>query len=132
MLRGTVRSSCSLKHVLFLNLVQCTSSLFVVVVFFFFAVRLSESVYTVKGVGECSPRVDELNLLVGPTDSSCLPSGFHETKKIKTIKKLQLRSSDRISDKCMDSALSGHTVYIDSNISGELWNKVIFHMFYTV
>ncbi|XP_040931257.1 uncharacterized protein [Gossypium hirsutum] len=87
--------------------------------------RLSESVYTVKGIGECSPRVDELNLLVGSTDSSCLPSGFQETKKIKTIKKLQLRSSDRISDKCMDSALSGHTVYIDSNISGELWNKVL-------
>ncbi|MBA0737669.1 hypothetical protein Gogos_011123 [Gossypium gossypioides] len=88
-------------------------------------IRLSESVYTVKGIGECSPRVDELNLHVGSTDSSCLPSGFHETKKIKTIKKLQLRSSDRISDKCMDSTLSGHTLYIDSNISGELWNKVL-------
>ncbi|KAA3468250.1 BRCT domain-containing DNA repair protein [Gossypium australe] len=88
-------------------------------------IRLSESVYTVKGIGECSPRVDELNLHVGSTDNSCLPSGFHETKKIKTIKNLQLRSSDRISDKCMDSTLSGHTLYIDSNISGELWNKVL-------
>ncbi|KAB2019384.1 hypothetical protein ES319_D08G295400v1 [Gossypium barbadense] len=88
-------------------------------------IRLSESVYTVKGIGECSPRVYELNLHVGSTDSSCLPSGFHETKKIKTIKKLQLRSSDGISDKYMDSTLSGHTLYIDSNISGELWNKVL-------
>ncbi|MBA0852030.1 hypothetical protein Goshw_000259 [Gossypium schwendimanii] len=100
------------------------NGLFVVTIGWFVD-SVKSNMYTVKGIGECSPRVDELNLHVGSTDSSCLPSGFHETRKIKTIKKLQLRSSDRISDKCMDSTLSGHTLYIDSNISGELWNKVL-------
>ncbi|XWS26497.1 hypothetical protein CRYUN_Cryun26dG0036900 [Craigia yunnanensis] len=90
-------------------------------------VRLSESLYTVKGVGEHGMRVDELNRLVGSTasESSCLPAGFHETKKIDMIEKPLVTFSGRVPNKSMGSTLSGHTMYIDSDISDELRNKVL-------
>ncbi|XVE97782.1 hypothetical protein REPUB_Repub03eG0048400 [Reevesia pubescens] len=90
-------------------------------------VRLSESLYTVKHVGEHGRRVDELNRLVDSTtsNSSCLPPGFHEAKKIDIIEKPHVRFSGRDPNRSMDSALSGHTMYIDSDISDELRNKVI-------
>ncbi|XP_022730574.1 uncharacterized protein LOC111285399 isoform X2 [Durio zibethinus] len=90
-------------------------------------VRLSESLYTVKCVEEHGTRVDELNRLAGSTasDSSCLPAGFHEAKKIDMIEKQHVLFSGRVPKKSMDSTLSGHTMYIDSGISDELRNKVL-------
>ncbi|XVE53818.1 hypothetical protein DITRI_Ditri03aG0032600 [Diplodiscus trichospermus] len=90
-------------------------------------VRLSESLYTVKGVGEHGMRVNELNRLVGSTasESSCLPAGFLEAKKIDMIEKPNVRSSGRVPNKSMDSTLSGYTMYIDSDISDELRKKVL-------
>ncbi|XWS17570.1 hypothetical protein CRYUN_Cryun33cG0078600 [Craigia yunnanensis] len=90
-------------------------------------VRLSESLYIVKGVGEHGTRVDELNRLAGSTasESSCLPAGFHEAKKIHMIEKPHVQFSGRVPNKSMDSTLSGHTMYIDSDISDELRNKVL-------
>ncbi|OMO86446.1 hypothetical protein COLO4_21162 [Corchorus olitorius] len=89
-------------------------------------VRLSESLYTVKGVGEHSMRVDELSRLAGSTatESSCLPAGFHEAKKFDMVGKPYVQFSGRGPDKSADSTLSGHTMYIDSDISDELRNKV--------
>ncbi|GMI94955.1 hypothetical protein like AT2G26270 [Hibiscus trionum] len=89
-------------------------------------VRLSESLYTVKGVGENGTRVDELNRLV-PTasESSCLPSSFHDAKKIDMVEKQHARFSRSASKNSLDSILSGHTLYIDSDISDELRNKVL-------
>ncbi|KAK6273781.1 BRCT domain - like 10 [Theobroma cacao] len=90
-------------------------------------VRLSESLYTVKGVGEHGTRVDELNRLVRSTatESSCLPAGFHEGKKFGMMEKPNVRFSGRDPNKSMDATLSGHTMYIDSDISDELRSKVL-------
>ncbi|XP_021277590.1 uncharacterized protein LOC110411661 isoform X2 [Herrania umbratica] len=90
-------------------------------------VRLSESLYTVKGVGEHGTRVDELNRLVRSTatESSCLPAGFHEGKKFGMIEKPNERISGRDPNKSIDTTLSGHIMYIDSDISDELQSKVL-------
>ncbi|XWS70159.1 hypothetical protein CRYUN_Cryun03dG0025300 [Craigia yunnanensis] len=89
-------------------------------------VRLSESLYNVKGVGEHGTCVDELNWLVSTaSERSCLPAGFHEAKKIDMIEKPHVRFSGRDPNKSRDSMLSGHTMYIDSDISDELRNKVL-------
>ncbi|XP_016750183.2 uncharacterized protein [Gossypium hirsutum] len=90
-------------------------------------VRLSESLYTVKGAEEHAACVDELNRLAGSTasESSCLPSGFHEAKKLDMIGKANVRYSGRVLNRSMDSVLSGHTIYIDSDISVELRNKIL-------
>ncbi|TYI74268.1 hypothetical protein E1A91_D07G187700v1, partial [Gossypium mustelinum] len=85
-------------------------------------VRLSESLYTVKGVEEHAARVDELNRLAGSTasESSCLVAGFHEAKKLDMIGKPNVWYSGRVLNRSMDSVLSGHTIYINSDISVEL------------
>ncbi|MBA0618492.1 hypothetical protein Godav_027831, partial [Gossypium davidsonii] len=84
--------------------------------------RLSESLYTVKGAEEHAACVDELNRLAGSTasESSCLVAGFHEAKKLDMIGKPNVRYSGRVLNRSMDSVLSGHTIYIDSDISVEL------------
>lgn len=81
-----------------------------------------------KGVGEHAACVDELNQLARSTasESSCLPAGFHEAKKQDMIGKPNVRYSGRVLNSSMDSVLSGHTIYIDSDISVELRNKVTF------
>ncbi|XP_039018354.1 uncharacterized protein LOC120149691 [Hibiscus syriacus] len=90
-------------------------------------VRLSESLYTVKGVGEHRTHVGELNQLVKSpaSESSRLPSGFHEAMKIDMTEKPNLQFSQRVPNKSMDSMLSGHTVYVESGFSDELRNKVL-------
>ncbi|XP_039025864.1 uncharacterized protein LOC120159312 [Hibiscus syriacus] len=90
-------------------------------------VRLSESLYTVKGVGDHKTHVDELNRLVKSpaSESSCLPSGFLEAMKIDMIEKPNSQFSLRVPNKSMDSMLSGHTVYVEYDISDELRNKVL-------
>lgn len=89
-------------------------------------VRLSESLYTVKGVGENGSRVDELKRLVSTaSESSCLPASFHDTKKIDMVGKPHVRYSRSDPKNSLSSMLSGHTLYIDSDISDELRNKVL-------
>ncbi|MBA0865090.1 hypothetical protein Goshw_008875 [Gossypium schwendimanii] len=85
-----------------------------------FLVKLGWFVDSVK-------RNDELNRLAGSTasESSCLPAGFHEAKKLDMIGKPNVRYSGRVLNRSMDSVLSGHTIYIDSDISVELRNKVL-------
>lgn len=93
----------------------------------FISVRLSESLYTVKGVGENGSRVDELKRLISTaSESSCLPASFHDTKKIDMVQKPHVRYSRSDPKNSLGSMLSGHTLYIDSDISDELRNKVIF------
>ncbi|MBA0638973.1 hypothetical protein Goklo_022036, partial [Gossypium klotzschianum] len=88
--------------------------------------KLSESLYTVKGVGENGSRVDELKRLVSTaSESSCLPASFHDTKKIDMFEKPHVRYSRSDPKNSLSSMLSGHTLYIDSNISDELRNKVL-------
>ncbi|MBA0744873.1 hypothetical protein Gogos_007476 [Gossypium gossypioides] len=92
-----------------------------------FLVKLGWFVDSVKRNEEHAACVDELNRLAGSTasESSCLPAGFHEAKKLDMIGKPNVRYSGRVLNRSMDSVLSGHTIYIDSDISVELRNKVL-------
>lgn len=63
-------------------------------------------------------QLDKLNRLVGftGTENSCLPAGIYEGKQF----------SGRESNASTNFTLSGHSLYIDSDISEELRNKVTF------
>ncbi|KAL5850703.1 hypothetical protein ACOSQ4_008716 [Xanthoceras sorbifolium] len=89
-------------------------------------VRLSESLYTVKSIGEHGMHLDKLNRLVGfsGTENSCLPAGIYESKQHDKTRKPNLQFSDKESNRSTDSTLSGHYIYVDSDISEELRNKV--------
>ncbi|XP_050219712.1 uncharacterized protein LOC126670098 isoform X2 [Mercurialis annua] len=89
-------------------------------------VRLSESLYSVKSIGENDVRLDDLNRLVGNsgTENSCLPAGINNAKKFDTTEGLHKRLSTRSSNRSPDLTLSGNSMYIDSEISDELTNKV--------
>ncbi|XP_021894373.1 uncharacterized protein LOC110812022, partial [Carica papaya] len=90
-------------------------------------VRLSESLYAVKNVGENGMHMDELNQLVGfgGSDYSCLPSGIHEAKQVDMMEKSHLRFSGKESSISKDLTLSGKSLYVDSDISDELQCKVL-------
>ncbi|KAM3759052.1 hypothetical protein ACB098_01G091800 [Castanea mollissima] len=88
-------------------------------------VRLSESLYSVKNCGENGMRLDELNRLAGfsGTENSCLPVGTLGAKKFDMIEKS--RFSGREFNRSTSSTLSGHSLYVDPDISAELHNKVV-------
>lgn len=91
------------------------------------SVRLSESLYYVKNVGENGVRMDELNRLIGfsGAENSCLPAGMFENAKQSVMTEdPHLWFSGRESKRSVDSTLSGHSMFIDSDISAELRNKV--------
>ncbi|KAI9192159.1 hypothetical protein LWI28_019009 [Acer negundo] len=89
-------------------------------------VRLSESLYTVKSIGEHGMHLDKLNRLVGftGTENSCLPAGIYESKQHDKTGKPNLQFSDKDSNRSPGPTLSGHYMYVDSDISEELRNKV--------
>lgn len=91
----------------------------------YIAVRLSESLYRIKSFGENKP-LDEWNRLTGFTgaENSCIPIGAHGTPKSDTIEEPHVRLSGRESDRNYASTLSGHSMYVDLDISAELRNKV--------
>ncbi|XP_023522026.1 uncharacterized protein LOC111806132 isoform X2 [Cucurbita pepo subsp. pepo] len=90
-------------------------------------VRLSESLYNIKSLGENSGRMDELNQLVGSNGdgNSCLPVGIHGVEQNDMRGESHLPFSKRDRDRKKDSNLSGQSVYIDTDISSELRQKVI-------
>ena len=83
--------------------------------------RLSESLYSIKSFGQNGIRLDELNRLVGfsGTENSCL-TGAH----LSTIEEPQFSGRESNCNRSSDSILSGHSMYIDLDISAELRNKV--------
>ncbi|CAK7352742.1 unnamed protein product [Dovyalis caffra] len=89
-------------------------------------VRLSESLYSVKGVGDNGARLDELNRLVGFTgaENFCLPVGINDAKQFNKSEGLHQLSSGRSPIKSIGSNLSGNSIYVDSGISDELQSKV--------
>ncbi|KAK3213278.1 hypothetical protein Dsin_017984 [Dipteronia sinensis] len=89
-------------------------------------VRLSESLYTVKSIGEHGMHLDKLNRFVGFTgiENSCLPAGIYESKQYDKTGKPNLQFSDKDSNRSPGLTLSGHYMYVDSDISEELRNKV--------
>ncbi|KAM5565344.1 hypothetical protein ABKV19_019395 [Rosa sericea] len=90
-------------------------------------VRLSESLYSIKSLGQSGIRLDVLNRLVGfsGTENSCLPVGAHGTKQLSTIEEPQFSGRESNCNRSSDSTLSGHSMYVDLDISAELRNKVI-------
>ncbi|XP_038884196.1 uncharacterized protein LOC120075098 [Benincasa hispida] len=90
-------------------------------------VRLSESLYNIKSLGENSGRLDELNQLVGSSGdgNSCLPVGINGVEQNDMIGESQLSFSKKDRDRRMDYNLSGQSMYIDTDISPELQHKVI-------
>ncbi|KDP34009.1 hypothetical protein JCGZ_07580 [Jatropha curcas] len=89
-------------------------------------VRLSESLYSLKTVGENDVRLDDLNRLVGfgGAENSCLPVSINDAKKYDVTEALHKQSSGRSSTKSIEPVLSGNSMYIDSDISDEMRNKV--------
>ncbi|KAK3436086.1 hypothetical protein EUGRSUZ_C00744 [Eucalyptus grandis] len=91
-------------------------------------VRLSETLYSVKSIGDTGGKIEELHRARGITGAgnSCLPASIHEAKKLERIEESRLLSSGREPQRSVDSmTLSGQSVYLDSDISTELQNKVI-------
>lgn len=90
-------------------------------------VRLSESLYGVKNVGENGMRLDEFNRLVGSTgpENSCLPVGIRENAKQSDMNQEPRLWSRREAKKSMESTLSGCSMYVDLDISSELRSKVV-------
>ena len=101
------------------------------IVFFFpAAVRLSESLYSVQNCEENGTQLDELNRLTGfsGTENSCFTVVTHGAKRFDIIKKA--RCFGREFYRGTASTLSGHSVYIDPDISAELRNKVYLNILY--
>lgn len=88
--------------------------------------RLSESLYSIKSFGQNCIRLDEFNRLVGfiSTENSCIPVDARGAKPLDTIEEPHLPFSGRESNRSTDSVLSGHSMYVDLDISSELRNKV--------
>ncbi|KAJ4844829.1 hypothetical protein Tsubulata_020570 [Turnera subulata] len=111
--------SLARSHGPFAGLVICVTGLS--------KVRLSESLYTVKNVGDNGVRVDELNRFVGVTGSenSCLSVGINDARQSSINSEgTEKQSSRRNSSRSTGSTLSGNSMYVDSDISGELRSKV--------
>ena len=87
--------------------------------------RLSESLYSIKSLGQNGIRLDELNRLVGfsGTENSCLPVGVHGNK-LSTIEEPQFSGRESDYNRSSDPTLSGHSMYVDLDISSELRNKM--------
>ncbi|XP_073224540.1 uncharacterized protein [Cicer arietinum] len=80
-------------------------------------VRLTESLYSVKSYGDDNMHLDDFRLVPGYTNAgNCLPARIYETKHT---------HPGRDSNRCLDSTLSGCSIYVDPGISSELRNKVV-------
>ncbi|XP_061965906.1 uncharacterized protein LOC133689850 isoform X2 [Populus nigra] len=88
-------------------------------------VKLSESLYSVKSVGENGARLDEMNRLVGFTgaENLCLPAGINDAKQFNKSEGLHQLSSGRSPIKSIGLNLSGNSMYVDSDISDDLRSK---------
>ncbi|PIA30253.1 hypothetical protein AQUCO_05700155v1 [Aquilegia coerulea] len=90
-------------------------------------VRLNESLYSVKGVGDSGLQV-EFNRVVRvcDTEKSCLPARLHErSKQVNTTQQAHLQSSGEDSGASRPVVLSGQSIYVDSEISDDVQRKVV-------
>ncbi|KAK4340819.1 hypothetical protein RND71_039320 [Anisodus tanguticus] len=87
-------------------------------------VRLSESLYSVKGVGQGGLSVDDIDGLVGKASrqNSCLPGALPEHNKSPDMIEEPLIHAEREPKR---RSLFGHTFYVDADVSDELRSKVI-------
>lgn len=91
------------------------------------SVRLSESLYSVKSVGQSGLPLSELNRLAGlpGAEKSCLPVMAFEDHRPSNTSYLPHPRSPRKESKSNCHVLSNDSIYIDSNISTELKTKVV-------
>lgn len=89
----------------------------------FAPVRLSESLYSVKGVGQGGLSVDDIDGLVqkGSKQQSCLPVALSEHSKPRDMIEEPLMHAEREPKR---RTLFGHTFYVDTDVSDELHSKV--------
>ncbi|KAA8538721.1 hypothetical protein F0562_028298 [Nyssa sinensis] len=90
-------------------------------------VRLNESLYSVRSVGENGMHMNDLNRLIqyAGTENSCLPVGLHDhTKQSDMIEEPHCFPED-VFKRSMESTLSGHSLFVDLDVSTELRSKVI-------
>ncbi|KAK4365006.1 hypothetical protein RND71_016364 [Anisodus tanguticus] len=87
-------------------------------------VRLSESLYSVKGVGQGGFSVDDIDGLVQKASRphSCLPVALPEHNKPPDLFEEPLMHAER---EPKPRTLFGHTFYVDADVSDELRSKVI-------
>lgn len=90
-------------------------------------VRLDESLYGVKNVGENGVLRDDLNGLsrYASTENYCIPVGMleHFTQS-DTINQPDARSTGKESNRSMDLILSGSSFFIDADVPAELQSKI--------
>ncbi|XP_077240936.1 uncharacterized protein LOC143881623 [Tasmannia lanceolata] len=90
-------------------------------------IRLNETLYNVKSVGENGFPMRESDRLTGFSDAenSCLPATINEDSKLSNITcQKHLQSSGKKS-RSRESVLANHCIYVDSNISTEMQKKVV-------
>uniref|UniRef100_A0A2P2L8B5 BRCT domain-containing protein n=1 Tax=Rhizophora mucronata TaxID=61149 RepID=A0A2P2L8B5_RHIMU len=109
----------------------CKNGIFVVTLGWFVDsvkrnVRLSESLYSVKNVGENSVRLDDLNNLVGfsAARNSCFPLANNNGKQCDMTEGAHKHSLEKSFSRSADSILLNNSMYIDLDISHELQKKV--------
>jgi hypothetical protein len=89
-------------------------------------VRLDESLYSIKNIGENGLPLGEFNQLVGlpVSENSCLPPVIYQDKACAdTIRKHPLQTP-RSEDGHDEFIFKNETIYIDLGISGEMRKKV--------
>lgn len=89
----------------------------------FAPVRLSESLYSVNGVGQGGSSVDDIDGLVqkASRQHSCLPVALPEHSKPPDMIEEPLKHAEREPKR---RTLFGHTFYVDPDVSDELHSKV--------
>ncbi|XP_060208245.1 uncharacterized protein LOC132635755 isoform X1 [Lycium barbarum] len=87
-------------------------------------VRLTESLYSVKGVGQGASSLDNIDRLVqkDSKQNSCLPVALPEHSKPPDMIEEPLIHAEREPKR---RTLFGHTFYVDADVSDELRSKVI-------
>eukprot|EP00268_Persea_americana_P044628 TRINITY_DN4510_c1_g1_i3.p1 TRINITY_DN4510_c1_g1~~TRINITY_DN4510_c1_g1_i3.p1 ORF type:complete len:549 (-),score=83.24 TRINITY_DN4510_c1_g1_i3:401-2047(-) len=90
-------------------------------------VRLSESLYSVKSVGENGLPTGELHRLVefSSAQNTCLPAILHEDNKPANKTQQSLLDVSGKESRNGSSIFASECIYIDSNISSELQKKVV-------
>ncbi|CAN4127932.1 unnamed protein product [Withania somnifera] len=86
-------------------------------------VRLSESLYSVKGVGQGGFSVDDIGLVQKASrQHSCLPVALPEHSKPPDMIEEPLVHAEREPKR---RTLFGHTFYVDADVSDELRSKIV-------
>lgn len=115
-------------HVNSLNKIQNKHFVILKLLLFILPVRLSESLYSIKVVGEAGLAVDDTNQLAPSSgiQKSCLPySPLEYANKADQTGSPPLHFTERESKRRNTSSpLFGYTFYVDADVSSELQSKV--------